>query len=97
MESQVMELLARGAAKGGIRYWIRSLLTGILPGMITVAEDRDAPAVVARSTRNEHVLQRTGTYGQARRARDRFQKELDQLGEAQFCRRYGLPQPQTGE
>ena len=38
----------------------------------------------------EDVIQRTGTYGQALRARDRFQRELDHLGEGEFCRRYGL-------
>ncbi|MGH8992086.1 MAG: hypothetical protein ACRDZ7_11290, partial [Acidimicrobiia bacterium] len=83
--------------KGGFRYWVTSLLASILPGVITVAEDRDAPAVVARRGQDDHVLQRTGTYGQALRARDRFQKELDQLGEADFCRRYGLSQPPPTE
>lgn len=86
-----MELIARGARKGGFTYWLSSLVAQILP-TISEVEDRDAPTVVARRGDTEHVLQRTGTHGQARRARDRFQTELDQLGEAGFCRRYGLPQ-----
>ena len=86
-----MELIARGARKGGFTYWLSSIVASILPTLSAV-EDRDAPVVVARRGSKEHVLQRTGTYGQARRARDHFQEELDQLGEAEFCRRYGLPQ-----
>jgi hypothetical protein len=88
-----MELIARGAHKGGFRYWFKSLLDGVLVPVYNPAEDRDAPAVVACTERGDEVLQRTGTYGQALRARDRFQRELDQLGEAEFRRRYGLPQP----
>ena len=91
-----MELVARRARIGGFRYWLWSLLAQILP-VISVVEDRDAPAVVARTGREERILQRTGTYGQALRVRGRFQRELDQLGEAHFCRRYGLPQPPTGQ
>jgi hypothetical protein len=87
-----MELIAHRARKGGFTYWLSSLVASILP-TITEVEDRDAPAVVARRGSKDHVLQRTGTYGQALRARDRFQTELDELGEAKFCRRYGLPQP----
>ena len=94
-----MELLARGARKGGFRYWFKSLLDAVLSPILTpeAVEDRDAPSVVARTGRGDQVLQRTGTYGQARRARDRFQEELDQLGEAEFCRRYGLSQPPPTE
>jgi hypothetical protein len=91
-----MELVTCRARKGGFRYWLSSLLAQILP-IISVVEDRDAPAVVARRGGKEHVLQRTGTYGQALRARDRFQKELDQLGEGEFCRRYGLPPTRSTE
>ena len=92
-----MELIARGAHKCGFRYWFKSLLDGVFVPIYNPAEDRDAPAVVACTERGEEVLQRTGTHGQARRARDRFQRELDQLGEAGFCRRYGLPQPPPTE
>lgn len=90
-----MELVARGARNGGFMYWFKSLLDAVLSPILTpeAVEDRDAPSVVARRGMDDHVLQRTGTYRQARRARDRFQKELDQLGEAGFCHRYGLPLP----
>jgi hypothetical protein len=61
-------------------------------GALTEIEDRDAPAVMVRSGPwVEFVLLRTGTDRQARRARDKLQRELDSAGEAEFRRRYGLP------
>jgi len=83
-----MELYVRGARGGTLRYWLRSLADlGAVP-----EDDRDAPAVIARSASGrEHILQRTGTVRQARRAKTRFQNELNAVGELQFCRQYRLP------
>ena len=77
-------------------YWLKSLFGSALVGASEV-EDRDAAVVIARTRLGrEHILQRTGTYGQAMRARNRFQGELDALGETEFCRRYGLPETNEG-
>jgi len=93
-KSLSVEILVRRARGSGIGYWLRSLL-----GQLVVVphksdtEDRDAPVVLVRtSSGQEHVLQRTGTYGQALRAKERFSRELHRLGVADFCRRYGPPE-----
>lgn len=92
-----MELIARRPRGGTVGYWIMSLLGSLLFHGSSAAEDRDAAVVVARTrSGREHILQRTGTYGQAMRARNRFQRELDALGETEFCRRYGLPDTAKG-
>lgn len=94
-KSLSVEILVRGARGSGIGYWIRSLLGQLvlLNPHSTETEDRDAPVVLVRTTSGrEHVLQRTGTDRQALRAMERFSRELDQLGTADFCRRYGLPE-----
>lgn len=83
-----MEFIVRRARGGALHYGLRSLAD---LGMSPQAEDRDAPTVIARSASGEHILQRTGTHRQALRARSRFQRELDALGESEFRRRYGLP------
>lgn len=91
--SLTVEIVVRGAQGSGIGYWVRSLFAqfALWPHK-TETEDRDAPAVLVRtSLGREHVLQRTGTYGQALRAKERFSRELAQFGVADFCRRYGLP------
>jgi hypothetical protein len=60
-------------------------------GVVTEIEDRGAPAVMVRSGPwVEFVLLRTGTERQARRAREKLQRELANVGEAEFRRRYGL-------
>ncbi len=89
-----MEIVVRGARGSGLGYWLRSLLGQlVLNPTHTETEDRDAPVVLARtSSGRERVLQRTGTYKQALRAKERFSRELEQLGTADFCRRYGLPE-----
>jgi hypothetical protein len=88
-----MLLIARRPRGGTVGYWLKSLLGSLLNPMLTVTEDRDAAVVIARTRLGrEHILLRTGTYGQATRARTRFQRELDALGETEFCRRYGLPE-----
>jgi hypothetical protein len=80
--------IVRRARGGTFGYWLRSLAAFGVPD-----DDRDAPAVIARSASGpDHVLLRTGTYRQALRAKDRFSRELDALGESEFRRRYGLPE-----
>jgi hypothetical protein len=86
-----MELVVRAARGGTGGYWLRSLFAQSWWPSKTEVEDRDAPAVLARSFGAEYVLLRTGTRRQAERARDRLQQELDHLGETEFRRRYGLP------
>jgi hypothetical protein len=55
------------------------------------AEDTEGPTVVLVDGRGrEVVLQRPGTYGQARRAAARFQLELDRSGPETFAARYGV-------
>jgi len=88
-----VDIEARGAQGGGVRYWLRSLASQILVGPSgTEIEDRDAPAVLVRAaTGKETVLLRTGTIGQARRAAARYSNESAQLGAQEFCNKYGLP------
>lgn len=99
-----MELIVRRAPGRGLRYWIWSLLgevawLGLLHQPGGLDDNRGAPTVIARTFSGErHVLLRTGTNRQASQARDRFQKELDALGESEFRRRYGLPEaPNSGK
>jgi len=81
-----------------VGYWLKSLFGSLLGPGSSAAEDRDAAVVIAQArSGREHILQRTGTYGQAMRARNRFQRELDTLGETEFCRRYGLPETTGGD
>ena len=76
-------------------YWIKALFGSLLGPGLSLAEDRDAAVVIARTRPGrEHILQRTGTYGQAMRARSRFERELERIGEEEFRRRYGLPEVQ---
>ena len=92
-----MEMIARRPRGGTVGYWIVSLFGSLLSQGSSTAEDRDAAVVVARTrSGREHILQRAGTYGQAMRARNGFQSELDDLGETEFCRRYGLPATAEG-
>jgi hypothetical protein len=91
MADLIMELIARRPRGGTVGYWLKSLLGSLLSPVLTLTEDRDAAVVIARAhSGREHILQRTGTYAQAMRARNRFQRELDAIGETAFCRRYGL-------
>ena len=93
-KSSGVEIVVRRARSSGPAYWLRSLLAQfVLVPHKSESEDRDAPAVLVRtSSGKEIVLQRTGTYGQAVRAQERFSRELQQLGAADFCLRYGLPE-----
>ena len=86
-----MEVVVRAAEGGTAGYWLRSLFAQAWWPSKTEVEGRAAPTVLARSSGAEYVLLRTGTRRQAERARNRFQQELDQLGEPEFRRRYGLP------
>jgi hypothetical protein len=86
-----MDVVVREAEGGTINYWLRSLFAQAWWPSKTEVEDRAAPAVLARAPGAEYILLRTGTPRQAQRARDRFQQELDHLGETEFRRRYGLP------
>lgn len=75
-------------------YWIKSLCGSLAIGA-SEAEDRDAAVVIARTRPGQdHILLRSGTYGQAKRARNRFESELERIGEEEFRRRYGLPEVQ---
>ena len=97
MSDLTMELIARRPRGGTVGYWLKSLLGSFLTPTLTVSEDRDAAVVIAQTRLGrEHILLRSGTYRQATRARDRFQRELDALGEPEFCRRYGLPETSEG-
>ena len=94
--AQQMQLIARPAKDGTLAYWVRSLLVAALTGGGGTTEQsidaRYAPAVLAVSSAGEEQrIQRTGTYWQARAACRRLEAERQQLGEAAFCHRYGLP------
>lgn len=88
--------MARPPVGGTGRYLLRAMRPKVTwiryaPGWPAPAEDTDGPTVVAVDDRgHESVIQRPGTFGQARRAAHRFQRELDAMGEAEFARRYGL-------
>lgn len=92
-----MQLIVRSGRRRDLKYWVRSFIPRLLAREASLSlgtgdDDPYAPAVVARTSSGpDHVLQRTGTDGQARRALDRFQEELDSVGEAEFRRRYALP------
>ena len=96
-QCSVVELIVRPVPGRGLRYWLWSFLGeaaffGLFEHPSGHDHDRFAPAVIARTVSGErHVLLRTGTNRQARRARDRLQTELDSCGESEFRRRYGLP------
>jgi hypothetical protein len=56
-----------------------------------MAEDIDGPTVVVvDDDGREIVIQRPGTFGQARRAAARLQHELDAVGRTEFANRYGM-------
>jgi hypothetical protein len=91
-----VQIIARPPVGGTVRYlarasrpklsWVRSI-----PGSRPLAEDTDGPTVVAIDDfGREIVIQRPGTFGQARRAAARFQHELEAVGQAEFASRYGL-------
>ena len=87
-----MEFVARAASRGGLSYWLRSLVPGLIFEGQTESTERDSPAVIIRgASGEERVFQRTGTYGQAVRAVARLRRELRTLGPTGFCLHYGLP------
>ncbi|MDQ6797672.1 MAG: hypothetical protein M3011_06555 [Actinomycetota bacterium] len=90
-----MQIVARPSVGGRARYlarvsrpklnWVRFVSSR------PSAEDTEGPTVVAvDDNRRETVMQRPGTFGQARRAARRMQCELDAVGRTEFTRRYGL-------
>jgi len=85
-----VELRARPAKQD---YLIKSFaIQLLLPGASKI-DETDAPAVVViSSSREEHVLQRTSTDRQARRALRRFEAKRQKLGDLEFCHVYGLPE-----
>jgi hypothetical protein len=89
-----MDVVAVPGPRGSVVYWIRTLVPQLLfPGQGDSDDAGLAARVVARNAAGkEFVLLRQGTYRQAARARDRFARELAEVGAAEFCRRYGLPQ-----
>lgn len=61
-------------------------------GGIGGGEEPEPPRVVARSPSGEEaVVLGTGTLRQATRAVARFEAERRQIGDREFCVRYGLP------
>ena len=89
--AQRMELIARPAKGGTLAYWLRSLLTAESRGDEAI-DATYAPAVIAVSSAGEeHRLQRTGTYRQARAAWQRLEADRRRLGDAAFCQHYGVP------
>jgi hypothetical protein len=94
-----MEVVARPAVGGNLRYLPRALrpkLTWVrsIPGRPPEAEDTAGPSVVlVADDEQEVVLQRPGTFGQARRAAKRLGTELNDVGQSEFGRRYGLTLP----
>jgi hypothetical protein len=92
-----VEVVARPPFEGTVRYLLRAFRPKLdwvrfVPGHPPLAEDTDGPTVVfVTDGGREIVLQRPGTLAQARRAASRFQQELDNVGPAEFARRYGLP------
>lgn len=66
------------------------VLLGVEPGR--GKSETYAPAVVVvGSSGEEWVLQRPGTYRQAQAACRRFEAERQSIGDAAFCRAYGVP------
>ncbi len=88
-----IEVAARAAPNGTFRYWVRSVLTNLPAlGGFGGGEESEPPRVVVRSASGEEVtLLRTGTFREARRAVERFDTERRELGDREFCGRYGLP------
>jgi hypothetical protein len=93
-----VQIVARPPIGGTRRYLARAIQPKLswirdvdLSGSRPAAEDTDGPAVIiVDDNRHEIVIQRPGTFGQAKRAAARFQRELDALGRTEFSRRYGL-------
>lgn len=91
--SKGMELVARPAREGILTYWLRSLAEELVS---TKPPERVgetyAPAVVLVSSSGEEwVLQRPGTYRQARAACRRFERERQAIGDLAFCQAHGVP------
>jgi hypothetical protein len=92
-----MYVTARPSFDGFWRYLVRSLRpkldwVRLIPGRPPPAEDTEGPTVVlVTDDGREIVLQRPATFGQARRAAQRFQHELEVKGSVDFARQYGLP------
>jgi hypothetical protein len=85
-----MEIEARGVRGGFPWYLIESVIGDLFR---TWTGDAAAPTVVVRApSGREEVLLRTATHRQAVKAAQRFRMELRREGDAEFCRRYGLPQ-----
>ena len=90
-----MQIVARPPVGGTARYLARAIRPKLNwfreVSMRPMAEDTDGPTVVVvDDNHREIVIQRPGTFGQARRAAARFQRELDAIGRTEFARRYGL-------
>jgi hypothetical protein len=89
-----VDVVAVRGPRGAVVYWIKTLVPQLLwPGHSDSDDAELAARVVARNAEGEEfILLRQGTYRQAARARDRFARELAEVGAAEFSRRYGLPQ-----
>lgn len=86
-----VELQIRPAKPGyRVKSFAAQLLLGPHPAKI---DETDAPAVVViSSSREEQVLQRTGTDRQAQAALRRFEAKRQKLGDQEFCRVYEIPE-----
>jgi hypothetical protein len=85
-----MEIEARGVRGGFPWYLVESVIGDLFR---TWKGDAAAPAVVVRApSGREQVLLHTGSYRQAVRAAQWLREELRREGDAEFCRRYKLPE-----
>jgi hypothetical protein len=90
---------ARPPYYGTRRYILRAMRPKLdwlrlIPGRKPRTEDTEGPTVVlVTDDGREVVIQRPGTFGQACRAAGRFDRELSQVGLAEFCLRYGVALP----
>lgn len=80
-------------SRWGWRYWPLSIANSLafLPTVITDGEADDHKGMAVNAHGDERKLQGFGTFRQAERARRRFQRELEVIGDDAFCARYGIP------
>jgi hypothetical protein len=97
-KTAIVPVVAGPPYYGTRRYLLRAMRPKLswlrlIPGR-QVAEDTEGPTVMpVAGDGREVVVQRPGTFGQARRAASGLDRELAQLGLTEFCRRYGINLP----
>lgn len=91
-----MKIVARPPVRGTGPYLLKAMRPKlnwlrVVPGSKPLPEDTLGPTVVLiGDDGREVVLQRPGTFGQAKRAAARLEAELERKGPAAFEQRYGL-------